>query len=123
MSDSGSLKSERSERNKNKSSKTKYQIGDLKKYLKRHQVLDKGEYTHTSFGNPAGKFYVLSEDRDEFMRIYIKAIKRGEVAHITERHRLVSPIYLDFDFLYTLPKNEETKKIEESKNLASFRKY
>jgi P4 family phage/plasmid primase-like protien len=92
--------------------KIKYNVGDFTRYLKRFLILKNSNYTHTSFANPAGAFYIQTDQYPEFLWLYSQAIKNGEELHITEKHRMVSPILLDFDFKYHIDVNSLNDNME-----------
>ena len=79
--------------------------GDIFKYLKKFIIARGAEFTHTSMGNPSQSYYIQSEDYDDFINEYTKAIKNGEKIHITEKHKTISPILLDFDFRFNAKKS------------------
>jgi P4 family phage/plasmid primase-like protien len=91
----------------NKDNNRIYQKGDILKYLKPLKAAKNADFTHTSMGNPSGSYYIQAENNDEFLNIYASAIKNNEVLHITEKHKLISPILLDFDFRFNINENLE----------------
>ena len=63
--------------------------------------VDKGnEFTHTSMAKPAGSFYVPTASREAFFEVYKAALERNDDLFLTERHRHIGPIVIDFDFKY-----------------------
>lgn len=58
------------------------------------------EFTHTSFQRPGGAMYVPCTYIDEFFKVYRSAMKRGEDIYLTEKHRVLGPVVIDFDFRF-----------------------
>jgi P4 family phage/plasmid primase-like protien len=74
--------------------------GSVSAFLASFRV-DKGhEFTHTSMAKPAGSFYVPTASRDAFFDVYKAALARGDDLFLTERHRHIGPVVVDFDFRY-----------------------
>ena len=76
---------------------------NLKHFLQRHKTIPEKSFTHTSLGEPPksypGSYCIESEDEESFYKFYTDWVfKRGGEAHLTERHREVSPILIDLDF-------------------------
>jgi hypothetical protein len=88
---------------------TKYVSGDFSKFLLEYKTLKTGAFTHTSLGNPMGSFYIPVEKEDEFYKLYSMAIKANEKLYLTEKHKLLSPLLLDFDFRYQI--GDELKRL------------
>lgn len=86
----------------NKDNNRIYQQGDIFKYLKPFKAAKDADFTHTSMGNPCASYYIQAENNDEFLNLYSAAIKNNEVLHLTEKHKLISPILLDFDFRFNI---------------------
>ena len=99
----------------NKDNNRIYQKGDIFKYLKPLKAAKNADFTHTSMGNPSGSYYIQAENTDEFLNIYASAIKNNEVLHITEKHKLISPILLDFDFRFNI--NESLERLYNYDNI------
>jgi len=80
----------------------------LKQFLKDHENKSKEsrEFTHTSMGKPFTKYNISDEENELFLEYYENAIKNGENYHITEKHKDVSPILIDFDFKFDLQYSE-----------------
>jgi P4 family phage/plasmid primase-like protien len=57
-----------------------------------------------------GSFYIMQEDMEEFLDLYKAALKADLDLHLTEAHRNISPIFLDFDFKQTTPNRLYTKE-------------
>ena len=83
--------------------------GDIFNYLKKFRIAKGADFTHTSMGVPLQSYYIQSEDYDEFLKEYTKAIKNGEKIHITEKHKQISPILLDFDFRYNVSESNNNR--------------
>lgn len=83
-----------------------YKKGDVCSYLLQFQVEKGSEYTHTSIVKPTGSFYIPSEKLDEFYRLYRSAVHHGDDLYVTEKHRDISPVLVDFDFRF-----EKTDKL------------
>jgi P4 family phage/plasmid primase-like protien len=99
----------------NKDNNRIYQKGDIYKYLKPFKAARNADFTHTSMGNPSASYYIQAENNDEFLNIYSAAIKNNEVLHITEKHKLISPILLDFDFRFNI--NESLERLYNYNNI------
>lgn len=99
----------------NKDNNRIYQKGDIYKYLKPFKAARNADFTHTSMGNPCASYYIQAENNDEFLNLYAAAIKNNEVLHITEKHKLISPILLDFDFRFNI--NESLERLYNYNNI------
>ena len=40
-------------------------------YIKTFKTAKSSDFTHTSLGNPAGSYYILADDYEEFQRIIL----------------------------------------------------
>jgi len=80
---------------------------DFNNYLKEFKTAKSSDFTHTSLGAPYGSYYIQAEDYNTFLDNYIKSLENGETLHLTEKHRMISPILIDFDFRY---KNNKKRK-------------
>jgi P4 family phage/plasmid primase-like protien len=90
--------------NKNISTKS------LSSFLNERRVVGKDYvFTHTSLSG--GSYYISGDDIDEFMALYIEAIKQGRSLHLSEKHRSISPIVIDFDFRQDNDQRRYTKEI------------
>jgi P4 family phage/plasmid primase-like protien len=81
----------------------------LYQFLCKYKTLKTGAFTHTSLGDPLGSYYIPMEQEDIFYKLYGSSVKNGESLYLTEKHRNLSPILLDFDFRYHT--NGELKRI------------
>lgn len=84
-----------------------YKRGDVCSFLLPFQVEKGSEFTHTSIVKPTGSFYIPAEKIDEFTRLYERAVEFGEDLYLTEKHRDISPVLIDFDFRF-----EKTERVE-----------
>tara|TARA_B110000259_G_scaffold39965_1_gene45643 strand:- start:137 stop:2734 length:2598 start_codon:yes stop_codon:yes gene_type:complete len=73
-------------------------------YLKTFKTARSSDFTHTSLANPPGSYYIQAEDYDKFLDNYIKGLDSGQSFHLTEKHRMTSPILIDFDFRFKTQK-------------------
>ena len=85
--------------------------GDVINYLKDFIIAKGADFTHTSMGNPSQSYYIQTEDYDTFIKKYSMAIKNNEKLHITEKHKTISPILLDFDFKFNVIDNSNIKRL------------
>lgn len=70
-------------------------------YLNRSKSIKDGSFTHTSISDPPGSFYIQSEDMETFFDLYQKALEsKCNNIYLTEKHRDISPILIDFDFRF-----------------------
>ena len=59
--------------------------------------------THTSIGDPFGKWSVPDENYDYFLNLYSEIVLKYKInVHLTEKHKKYSPILIDLDFRYNL---------------------
>ena len=68
----------------------------LHTFLNKYHVEKGSEFTHTSM-QPPGCYYIPGEKLEQFYNIYSKTILKNSLT-ITEKHRDISPILIDFDF-------------------------
>ena len=68
------------------------------KYLNNCRVDKDSEFTHTSLGEPKGRFYISGDKQEEFHRLYADALDGGMNLYMTEKHRDMSPVLIDLDF-------------------------
>ena len=71
---------------------------NIEQYLKGFKVNRDELFTHTSWGNMKGKYYVPPIAMERFMEIYKFNVENGLDVCITEKHRDVSPVLIDLDF-------------------------
>ena len=71
-------------------------------FLRKHKTIPEKSFTHTSIPGPnvfAGSYCINDDELDEFYRLYNKHVfELKQPAHLTERHKEVSPILIDLDF-------------------------
>ena len=63
----------------------------------RKSVRGGARYTHASLGSPAGSYTVSDEDTPELMRLYACSVSGGHRMHLTEAHKPIGPVVIDFD--------------------------
>jgi P4 family phage/plasmid primase-like protien len=80
---------------------------DFNNYLKKFKASKSSDFTHTSLGHPYGSYYIQAEDYEKFLDNYIESLENGETHHLTEKHRMISPILIDFDFRYNKKKERQ----------------
>lgn len=80
-------------------------------FLSSMKSIKEATFTHTSITEPAGSFYIKSEDIDNFYDVYKSAMKNGCNLYLTEKHRDISPVLLDFDLRF---EGEVERKYSES---------
>jgi hypothetical protein len=97
-------------------------IKEFSSFLKEHRVEGDGEYTHTSFGPPWGKYYIAGEDLVKFLELYNNVVGLLNL-HITEKPKKVGPLIFDLDFRFDMEhktrqyKQTHIKKILEKVNM------
>lgn len=57
-------------------------------------------FTHTSITEPAGSFYLRHDDIDKFYDLYKTALNNGCNLFLTEKHRDIGPVLIDFDLRF-----------------------
>ena len=57
----------------------------------------KSRITHTYTAPPYGSFYISDFEYARFISLYTEAYKKGEILHVTERVKKVSPLCIDID--------------------------
>ena len=75
----------------------------LKYYLQKHKTIPEKSFTHTALGEPPksypGSYCIEDDDLESFFETYTNTVFKHDIpAHLTERHRDVSPILIDLDF-------------------------
>ena len=92
-------------------------------FLIKYKV-DKGcPFTHTSLAKPKGSFFIAQEDEAVFIDKYCAALVAGEPLHLTERHRDISPVLLDFDFRFDVTEAEPTRSYTQDHIKTLLRTY
>lgn len=72
----------------------------LVNFMNKMKSIKDSTFTHTSITEPAGSFYIQTKDVDTFHRLYKNALNRGCSLFLTEKHKDISPILIDFDFRF-----------------------
>ena len=71
-------------------------------FLRKHKTIPEKTFTHTSIPGPnvyPGSYCINDDELEEFYRLYNKHVFELNLkAHLTERHKEVSPILIDLDF-------------------------
>ena len=94
-----------------KKDKKENSINTFNNYLKKFKTARTGDYTHTSLGYPYGSYYIQADEYDKFIDNYVKFLEQGEELYLTEKHKIISPILIDFDFRF---KNKQNRKYTKS---------
>lgn len=68
------------------------------KFMNKHKVLDDGPITHTSMGEPFGKYNISDDELDKFYELYCGNLLEGTHMHILEVHKECGPVIIDLDF-------------------------
>lgn len=71
-------------------------------FLNGMKSVKNSSFTHTSITNPAGSFYIPSDKEAEFFELYEAVMAAGCELHMTEKHKDLSPVLIDFDFRFDL---------------------
>ena len=74
----------------------------LIEFLCNMKSIKDSSFTHTSITSPAGSYYIQAEDMDTFYKLYSDSVSHGCELFLTEKHREISPILIDFDFRFPL---------------------
>ena len=71
-------------------------------FLRKHKTIPEKPFTHTSIPGPnvfPGSYCINDDELDTFYSLYNKHVfELKQPAHLTERHKDVSPILIDLDF-------------------------
>lgn len=86
-------------------------------YLNVMKSVKESSFTHTSITSPAGSFYITYNDLNMFNTLYKSAMKIGCELFLTEKHRDISPILIDFDFRFNVSVTERCYTIDMIKNI------
>ena len=73
----------------------------LIEFLCNMKSIKDASFTHTSITSPAGSYYIQAEDMDTFYKLYTDAYVSGCELFMTEKHREIAPILIDFDFRFS----------------------
>jgi P4 family phage/plasmid primase-like protien len=74
-------------------------------------------FTHTSITEPTGSFYLRHDDMDTFYDLYKTSMKNGCNLFLTEKHRDISPVLIDFDLRFDKDVIERQYSIDMIKNV------
>ena len=72
----------------------------LVNFLNKSKSIKDSTFTHTSITEPAGSFYIQTKDLDNFHELYKNAMRQGCSLYLTEKHKDISPVLIDFDFRF-----------------------
>ena len=86
-----------------------YIKGGFKRELLNNRSAKDENFTHTSLGNPLGKFYIPENSHNQFYNYYVTALKKGEKFHLTEKHNKTGPFIIDIDLRFESKPNFERK--------------
>ena len=99
-------------------SKSRYEQ-KLEDFLDKYKT--DGEYTHTSFGPPWGKYNIPDKKLKKFQKNYKKVLENKVVKlHITEKPKEVAPLCLDLDFNFGKDHGERQYNQKIIKNLINL---
>lgn len=71
----------------------------LNSFLNKYEVMKGSDFTHTNM-DPPRCYYIPSDKLDEFHNLYTRVVRKKPLS-ITEKHREISPVLIDFDFRQT----------------------
>lgn len=74
-------------------------------------------FTHTSITEPAGSYYLRYDDMVKFNDLYKTGMKNGCDLYLTEKHRDISPILIDFDLRFEKDVVDRQYSIDLLKNI------
>jgi hypothetical protein len=72
-------------------------LTELKTFLSKHHSENAEDTTHLSYGLVQGKFKLDKGEREEFMKLYYRAVKNGNKLSIIEKPIEYSPLVVDID--------------------------
>lgn len=84
---------------------SKYEYSDYVNFIESYRVSGKDAtiYTHTSLGNPFGKFNIPKQKYSQLFDIIDNVRFKSKIAiHLSERPISVKPLVVDFDFKFNL---------------------
>jgi len=91
-------------------------LGEIKRrltqFLGNMKSIKDTSFTHTSITSPAGSYYIQAEDMERFYKLYSDAFSSGCELYLTEKHREISPILIDFDFRFPVTDTERKYTLE-----------
>lgn len=94
----------------------------LAEFLLNHKVESGKEYTHTTFGQPWGSFYINDNELDEFYEIYKKTLLKNIIPHIVEYPKNIAPLCIDIDFKFSPLSSNKNRKYNK-KHIECLIKY
>jgi len=74
-------------------------------------------FTHTSITDPAGSYYLRYDDMVKFNDLYKTGMKNGCDLYLTEKHRDISPVLIDFDLRFSKDVVERQYSMDLLKNI------
>lgn len=69
-------------------------------FLNKMKSIKESTFTHTSITEPAGSFYIMHEDMSTFFDVYKDAMKNNCELFLTEKHKDICPVLIDFDLRF-----------------------
>lgn len=81
-------------------------------FLNVMKSVKESSFTHTSITMPTGSFYIKNDDIDNFYDLYKTAMSNGCELFLTEKHRDISPVLIDFDFRFDASVTERRYDID-----------
>ena len=81
-------------------------------FLNVMKSVKESSFTHTSITSPAGAFYITYNDITTFHTLYKSAMKNDCELFLTEKHRDISPVLIDFDFRFSIDVTERRYTID-----------
>ena len=86
-------------------------------FLNVMKSVKESSFTHTSITSPAGAFYITYNDINTFHTLYKSAMKNDCDLFLTEKHRDISPVLIDFDFRFNIDVTERRYTIDMIKEI------
>lgn len=76
-------------------------------------------FTHTSITEPAGSYYLRYDDTVKFTELYKACMVNGCDLYLTEKHRDISPVLIDFDLRFEKTMEDRQYTIDMLKNIVT----
>lgn len=76
-------------------------------------------FTHTSITEPAGSYYLRYDDTVKFTELYKACMANGCDLYLTEKHRDISPVLIDFDLRFEKTVEDRQYTIDMLKNIVT----
>ena len=92
----------------------------LNVFLSKYKTIKGSAHTHTSMGDPKGSFYIPANEEHTFYTLYSKAIGDGADLYLTEKHRDISPVLIDFDFRFNMVNLQRRYLLEDIKKVVDI---